>query len=374
MGKDLKGKELGKGITQRKEDKRYTARFTNREGKRITKHFLKLQDAREWLATALYEEERNISSPSYLKGLTVDEWFQYWIKEIEVYRVKYTTLQRRIYFYHHYVAPIIGPLLIKDVLPLHIQKINNSLIEKGVKNSSIHTIQGVTKSMFQCAFDNSLIQKNPCEKTINIPFQKGQDRREPLSKREEEQFLFYAKDCYYYRQFLLCLQTGLRCGELIGLRWQDVDFKKRIVHIQNNMVYINNQWVSGPPKSASGIRNIPMTDTVYQLLQELYLIRNPDSVKEEWKDLVFLSHQQTPIYENNYNAAIKNICKKAGIRQISMHIFRHTFATRCVNAGMKPVTLQRILGHASLNMTMDIYVHIGDSDCEEELLSIQNLL
>lgn len=190
-----------------------------------------------------------------------------------------------------------------------------------------------------------------------------------LTLEEQEKFLTAAKNSINYNHFLFILQTGVRSSELRGLKWDDIDFKNRVIHIRRNVTYdsILNKFILGELKTKSGYRDIPMTQTVYDLLMD---IKNQQSSKRkilsfEFAEHVFLNSNGNLTANSGYDNYLKYICKKADIQRISMHTLRHTFATRCIESGMKPKTLQKILGHANISITMDLYVHVTEDEKEK---------
>lgn len=168
------------------------------------------------------------------------------------------------------------------------------------------------------------------------------------------------------------MQTGLRTGELVGLRWEDIDFKNKKMKINRTMEdrYSVGEWKVGPPKSKSGIRTVTLTDEAIAILKRQKEKHKDISVIPiEWVNQVFLCKRLgTPVKNSTYNTALFKICDKAGIKHFSMHVLRHTFATRCIEAGMKPKTLQMLLGHSNIGITMNLYVHTTE---EEKLKEIE---
>lgn len=160
MGKDLKGKELGVGISQRK-DGLYTARFTNKLGKRKQQYFKKLQECRQWLADAQFQDEHG----NVLQGEnpTVDAWFDYWIENIKGQTIRDNTKRNYIERYERNIKPILGKMLIKDVKPIHCQSV---LIEmsKTYSNSMIEYCRVAMGAMFSSALENELIEKIQLQK------------------------------------------------------------------------------------------------------------------------------------------------------------------------------------------------------------------
>ena len=173
----------------------------------------------------------------------------------------------------------------------------------------------------------------------------------------------------YFLMYLL-FETGMRIGELIGLRWSDIDFKNRTMKIERSMEYRYKvgEWRVGPPKSKSGYRTIPLKDEAIRILENQKLKnRSLKLVPIEWKDTVFLCRKGTPVKNSTYDTGLFKYCDRIGIPRFSMHVLRHTFATRCIEGGMKPKTLQKILGHSNIGITMNLYVHITEDEKHREI-------
>ena len=372
MGKDLKGKELGVGISQRK-DGLYTARFTGRDGNRKQKYFKKLQECRKWIADAQFEDEHgdiNVSG-----DMTVDTWFEYWIKNIKGATIKYNTFSNYTNRFKYNISPCIGKMLLVDVKPLHCQNVLNQMASSGYKNTSINLVRITMNLLFDDAVENGLMHKNPVTKTVKCTQGKESSTRNAITKEEQTLFMNAIMKSGYYSQFALVLQTGLRVGELTGLKWSDIDFKNKCINVCRTLTYRDKEWRENSPKSKAGIREIPLTEEALKILKAEKSKRSEAGViPMQYHDVVFLSKNGVPILATTYNNALRPICKRIGIPQISMHILRHTFATRCIEAGMQPKTLQEILGHASIEMTMDIYVHVMKSTKLKEMSEIESAL
>lgn len=366
MGKDLKGKKLPNGISQRK-DGRYSARFTSKTGKRVERYFSKVNEAKKWLADAKYEDAH--STITAKSSITVDAWFEYWIKNVKEPTVRFNTLRNYKERYNINIKPIIGSKLMEDVKPMHCQNVLNSMADD-YKGSTIEQTRITMCSMFYYAMINGIIAVSPINKMVKLP--------KPVEKKvhfltidEQKQFFDVAEGTAYVDQFRLIAQTGLRTGEMVGLKWEDLDFENRKIHISRTMEFRHgyHEFKIGEPKSKHGYRTIPMTPEAYEILMRRYEQRKFRYVAdEEFKDFVFLCRKGTPVKNSTYDTAIYKLTEKAGMKHFSMHTLRHTFATRCIEAGMRPKTLQGILGHANIGVTMNLYVHNTEDEKEKEIL------
>ena len=132
--------------------------------------------------------------------------------------------------------------------------------------------------------------------------------------------------------------------------------------------YDIGEWRVGPPKSRSGFRTVPLTDEAIRILKDQKTKNSRlKVVPMEWTDTVFLCRNGTPVKNSTYDTGLFKCCDRAGIPRFSIHVLRHTFATRCIEGGMKPKTLQRILGHSNISITMNLYVHITEDEKQKEI-------
>lgn len=372
MGKDLRGKELGIGISQRK-DGLYTARFTDRFGKRRQQYFKKLQECRQWLADAQFQDEHG--GITACGDMTVSAWFEYWLENIKSANAKKNTISNYRNRYKQSIEPYIGNMLLRDVKPLHCQNILNEMVNSGYKNSTIGLVRTAMKILFEDAVENEIIIRNPVKKSVQCTQGKESEIKTAMTVEEQKVFLSHAKESSYYYQYAFVLQTGIRVGELVGLQWSDIDFENKVLGISRTVNQIAGEWIAGTPKSKAGQREIPLTAEALNILDKVKDSRKTlDIVPMQFHDVVFVSRTGKPVDNSSYNAALRKICDKAGIPHISMHTLRHTFATRCIEAGMQPKTLQTVLGHSSIDMSMNVYVHVMEDTKIREMESVQSAL
>ena len=366
MGKDLKGKEIGAGIVQQPNGT-YFARFVDKFGKRRTKRSKKLQEVKQWLADATYIDQH--SDLDQATDMLVDAWFDYWIG-IKKQTVRPNTVRNYSERYERNIKGVIGNKLLTDVKPIHCQKIFSDMADEGYKTTTIYQTRIALYNMFDFARENDVLIANPCKKSLKSDMGKPSDKKEALTIDAQKKFLEAVVGYSYENQYRFVLQTGLRTGELIGLKWSDIDFENRTMKIERTMEYRYKvgEWRVGPPKSKSGYRTIPLTDEAICILEnQRSKNKSLKLVPMEWKDIVFLCRKGTPVKNSTYDTGLFKYCDRVGIPRFSMHVLRHTFATRCIEGGMKPKTLQKILGHSNIGITMNLYVHITEDEKHREI-------
>lgn len=389
MGKDLKGRELGTGLSQRK-DKRYSARYVSKSGKRIEKYFNNLPEARNWLANSKYED--NYNRFGITSTVTVDTWFNYWYDNLIVDLSPNT---RRNYEerYRINIQPSIGKMIISDVKPMHCKLILNKMLEN-YAGSTIRQTYITMGTMFRAAVMNDVIAKHPMNGVrYTKPIKSASDHR-VLTVEEQKRFLEVAKSSHNYYQYAFILETGLRTGELIGLTWDSIDWDNRKLTVNKTLEFRHKQkfWRAGPPKTQTSYRTIPLTAQAFSILLELKEKRQTQKLSKElsqvltftdrlsgqssslvMSDLVFINFRTgMPAKNSSYDTHLYKLCKAAGIPPFSMHTLRHTYATRAIESGMQPKILQKLLGHASIKTTMDTYVHVTDNSMQAAINQFEN--
>lgn len=388
MGKNLKGKECGKGIYQRK-DGRYSARYIDKNGERQEKFFQTVPEARNWIEESKYADKHDeVFVPT---EVTVDEWFNFWIDNI-VGDLAPNTLRNYRERYVRNIQPVMGKMRISDVKPMHCKKVFLQM-DADYAGSTIRQAYIAMGTMFKAAKMNDLIRKHPMDGVRFTKPVRAKNDIKFLTREEQCIFLRQAKRSHNYNQYALILETGLRTGELIGLTWDAIDFEKRTLTVNKTLEYRHSvgQWRAGPPKTPQSYRTIPLTDRAYDILKSIwdnrqerkespilsqtleYMDRRTGVTSElVMRDLVFINWRTgAPAKNSSYDTHLYKLCDEAGIKRFCMHALRHTYATRAIESGIQPKVLQKFLGHASIQTTMDRYVHVTDESMSEAIKQFQ---
>ena len=374
MGKDLKGKELGQGIIQKKNG-RYEARYVDRFGKRVSVSGRDLKDVKKRYNEAVYENEKEINIRSNIK---LDDWYEQWINIYKFDIIRENTKKHYNQVYTKHISPYIGNFYLKDIKQMDIKKILKKLDENGYGFETKNKVRVILLDIFNKAIANDYVRKNPA-KGISLRRDSEKDVR-VLSQEEQVIFFNCSKGTFYDNFFTTAVSTGMRIGELAALRWSDIDWNKKVIHITRTLIYqkfdgdCKKEFHLGDPKTNTSIRDIPINKQCEMALKKQYIQKNivvskapkckqPD---KQFSNLLFTTKYNTPLNSQIICDAIKRIVDEINLTKditdemelFSCHCFRHTFATRCFEAGIAPKTVQAYLGHATLQMTMDLYTSV----------------
>ena len=228
--------------------------------------------------------------------------------------------------------------------------------------------------MLEKAVASDLIVKNVAKQiTTEITKEEKQPRR-VLTVKETEIFLAEAESTFYYNLFVVALETGMRIGELSGLQWGDIDFKKKVIHVRHSMTYFSKdgkyKFELHPTKTHKGLRDVALTDVAIKALRQQQfmkqtLINKGKEPLEGFEDLVFVTKNNRPTTQFLVTECIEGTMKRIHknnpdlvFEKFTPHCFRHTFATRWLEAGVPLKTVSAMLGHVQLQLTTDLYMHV----------------
>ena len=373
MGKSLNGKELGKGITQRK-DGIYQARFTNRFGKRQTLYASTVTEITKKLRDEQFYDEKQINVVD--TSMTLDEWFEKWISTCKkhcrdttkrTYRTQYNRLRESL-----------GWRKLSKLNLVILQEAFNELATDSMRSDC----KALLVDILNRAVETDLLVKNVAFGINPIIDNDEKEERRVLADEEIEVILSTSKGGQLYPFFVLGLGTGMRMGEMLGLTWDCVDFESGMIYVRKTLCYLPNDGVAiyefHAPKTKAGKREIPMTREVRDVLLEQKKWKDRVAVRHNprvgMENLVFCSKTNNPIHESNIRGGIRYLVQKMNrenpnlqMEPFTPHSLRHTFATKAIAKGMRPKTLQRLLGHNSLQMTMDLYCHVESCTLKEEM-------
>ena len=261
------------------------------------------------------------------------------------------------------------------------------LQDSGKSYSSIHTIRGVLRPAFQMAVDDEVIRLNPFDFQMASVLIDDRGRREAISKKEMEKFLKFVHDdnCYYkyYEAFYILFHTGLRISEFCGLTVKDLDMEKQILNVDHQLQRRgDSRYIIETTKTNAGTRRIPMTGDVYACFQSILESRKPpkpEPMIEGYTGFLYYDKNGKPLvalhWEHYFRNAVNryNEIYRVQMPAITPHVCRHTYCSNMARAGMNPKTLQYLMGHSDISVTMNTYTHLGLEDAENELRRLSEI-
>ena len=251
----------------------------------------------------------------------------------------------------------------------------------GRSYSSIHSIRGVLRPAFQMAVDDDLIRKNPFEFHLVTVIINDSITREAITRKQERDFLEFVRTdkhfSRYYDAIYILFKTGMRISEFVGLTISDLDMKNRRINIDHQLQRTSEmEYVILETKTASGKRVLPMTDDVYECFKRI-LENRPVPKVEPMVDgkcgFLYLDKDGKPMVALHWEHYFKHICQKYNsiykvqMPKVTPHVCRHTFCSNMAKSGMNPKTLQYLMGHSDISVTLNTYTHLGFEDAQAEL-------
>lgn len=256
-----------------------------------------------------------------------------------------------------------------------------SMQENGRGYSSIHTIRGVVRPAFQMAVEDDILAKNPFGFELATVVVNDSVTREAITRKQERQFLEFIKNdvhfCRYYEAIFILFKTGMRISEFCGLTVSDIDMKARTINIDHQLQRTANmKYIIENTKSTSGTRVLPMSDEVYDCFKVILSKRKPPK-REPMVDgkagFLYLDKNGKPKvalhWEKYFQHSVEKYNKTYRIQmpKITPHVCRHTYCSNMARSGMNPKTLQYLMGHADISVTLNTYTHLGFDDAKQEL-------
>ena len=258
------------------------------------------------------------------------------------------------------------------------------LQENGRGYSSIHSIRGVLRPAFQMAVDDDLIRKNPFEFQLCTVVVNDSVTREAITRKQERMLLEFIKNdkhfCKYYDGIYILFKTGLRISEFVGLTIKDLNFEERTIDVNHQLQRRSDMvYVIQDTKTTNGTRVLPMTEDVYECFQRIIDQRQKPKKEPKvdgWSGFLYLDKNDMPMVALHWEKYFEHIITKYNsiykeeLPKVTPHVCRHTYCSNMAKSGMNPKTLQYLMGHADISVTLNTYTHLGLEDAKEELARV----
>ncbi len=374
----------------------YRAMLTTPAGKRLTKASKSEDTVKDWLN----EQRLLIGRDQHVEPhtLTLENWLYIWLETYSRPNVRQRTYERYKTLIPH--VETIGHIPIQKLTPVNLQRLYNEMQEEGFSGETRKKVHNLIHNALNRAVINRYLQANPSD--LVDPPKVTRSEIEIFKREEIDILLKFAANHRLYPALLLAVTTGMRLGEVLGVRWRDIDFDQKIVHVKQNLQMTNKGIIFEPPKTEKGKRKIPLPAQTITALQEHRKLwsasRLQYPVTSEFKekypnndDLVFVTTNHMPLHPKNFatrfwhriqeyaefalnkmdvpnpkstkiklTTALKNCRERKDwlqFNQRNFHVLRHTYATTLLASGAPIVDVSRVLGHAKVSTTLDIYGH-----------------
>lgn len=378
--KDAKGRVLRAGESQRK-DLIYQYRYTDIRGKRQTIYSSDLKELRE----KEKEIQKHLNDGiDYAAGqATVIALLERYIGLKQ--GVRYNTRVGYNFVLNLVKQEDFGYRQIGSIKVSDAQQWIIKLHKDGRGYSTITSVRGVVKPAFQMACNEDIIRRNPFDFKLVDVVPNDSKKRGAMTEEQQDLWMTFIREdktyAKYYDEFVVLLGTGMRVSEFCGLTMNDLDFESRRIRVDHQLVRERSgKYYVEKTKTACGVRYIPMTDDVYQSLKNILARRKKvkvETIVDGYSGFILLDKDSKPKVALHIENEMRWGMKKYGklhpdqpLPNITPHVFRHTFCTNMANAGMDVKTLQYLMGHSDVGVTLNIYTHASYDRAAEQMAKL----
>ncbi len=376
-----KRRSNGEGNIRKRKDGRWEGRYTagiNPEnGKQIFKNVLgKTQaEVKEKLKKALADSQRlDLAKQG---KYTVGSWMDTWFENVAKIKVRPSSHQTYRGYIDNHIKPNIGNIPLEKLTTMELQKLYRKLLTsgrvergeaenqpKGLSAKTVRNINQVISSAMDLAVAQKIILENPTN-ACSLPRVEHKEMQ-TISAEQLQAFLEEAKRSGVYEMYYIELSTGLRRGELLGLKWVDIDMNQGIIRVRRQVSRIDGKIVEAPLKTKNSYRAVTISPQAIEVLKAQKAKTNDE--------YVFPSPNGGPISPDSVNNMLRRVLDRAGIPRVRFHDMRHTFATLALQNGVDIKTVSGMLGHFSAGFTLDTYAHVTTAAQKEAAATMGNVL
>ena len=400
--KDSKGRVLKENELQRK-DGTYQYRWRTSDHKRHSIYAPTLEELREKEQTVLKDKSDGIRTDA--QKVTLNDVYDLWVQLKK--GLKDNTFQNYKYMYEQFVRDDIGQHKITTLKRSDIRRFYNYLIdERCLKVATVDNIHTVLHQVLDIAVEDCYLRNNISDNALKELKQARNlftEKRKALTIQEQEIFLDFLKKSNMYRHwypiFALMVGTGLRVGEAVGLRWNDVDFDNNTISVNHTLIYYNHAkggcyFGINTPKTRAGERTIPMIESVREAILQEKEYQREAGIKctarvDGFTDFIFVNRFGNTQHQGTLNKALRRIIRDCNqeildkakdkdnailLPNFSCHTLRHTFTTRLCESGINIKVIQSVLGHSDVSTTLDIYADVTKDLKKEEMQTFDDFM
>ena len=372
----------GEGNIRKRKDGRWEGRYTAghdpETGKAIYKNVLGKTQAEVKAKLKAAIQEAQMLDLSKAGKYTVGEWMEVWFEDYAKLKVRPSSHQTYRGYIDNHIKPNIGDIPLEKLTSLDLQKLCKKLLAngrvdrleskgqpKGLSAKTVRNIHQILSSALKLAQEQRIILTNPAEGCA-LP-KVGHREMKTLPLEQLQSFLREARKSGVFELYCLELATGLRRGELLGLKWEDIDLQKGDLRVRRQISRINGEVVEAPLKTKNAYRTLPLAEDTIDILKE----QRKKFGSSPW---VFPSPTGGPISPDSVLHMLHRVLKRAGLPRVRFHDLRHTFATLALQNGVDIKTVSGMLGHFSAGFTLDTYAHVTSAAQRQAAQTMGNVL
>jgi integrase len=348
------------GITRHKKSGLYMARYTvdtPTGKKRKTVYGRTREEAHEKLIEALSNRNKGLVFEG--DNQTLGTYLADWLRDIEG-TIKQRTLENYEYVVRKHIVPELGEVKLKALKPDRVRRLYREKIDAGLSNRTVQLIHTVLRKALQQAVSDEILPRNVCQ-AVKAP-RRVKKEIPPLHPEEVRTLLRAACGDRFEALYVVAVTAGLRRGELLGLRWADLDLERGTLQVRRQLTRTKAGLSFTSPKRGK-TRSVRLTQSAIKALRSHRKRQLEEKLRLAglWQDfgLVFPSRAGTPMDADNLvQRSFEPLLKRAELPRVRFHDLRHTFATVLLSGGTHPKVVQEMLGHANISQTMDTYSHV----------------
>jgi integrase len=340
----------------------YRGAYTVHAAKGPKRHYVSgrsREEVRQKLTRAMADRDGGMIFDA--ESLTVGEYLTRWLEDSVKGTVRVSTYQVHWHMIKPHINPVLGRLRLKDLTPVHVRGLYREKLNSGLSSATVRKMHSILRKALKQAVMDGLISRNVCE-AVKPPKVEHKEIN-PLDREQAKALLEAASGDRLEALYVLAVHTGMREGELLGLKWEDADLERSVLRLRHALVREGGKIALGDLlKTPKSRRSVRLTRAAAKALRS-HLERQLEEMERMGSlyqpgGLVFATRSGTIINPSNLrNRSFKPLLKRAGLPEICFHDLRHTCATLLLSQGTHPKLVQELLGHATIAMTLDTYSH-----------------